>query len=305
MAGYRFRCGKSLENESARLIQTQIDRALGEIDTEEIGVPEKVHRVRKRCKKIRAILRLVRYGVGDDRYRSENQWYRDTARLLSEARDLRVTLRCCRRLEEEVEDEGQEVFLKNLASRIRMQHEGVKDDGESIKPRLEKSAERLKTGRTRLEDWKFMADGERVLKKGLKKTFSRGEEAMKVAMKSGEAADFHEWRKRAKYHMYHSRLLRNCWKPIIRSHCKVMKKLADALGDDHDLSIVEDLVSSIEGVDSESYEMQRLHKQLQSRHQQLRREALNIGLRIHAEKPKSLSRRFANYWLLAGKLDSP
>ena len=55
--------------------------------------------------------------------------------------------------------------------------------------------------------------------------------------------DFHEWRKRVKYHWYHCRLLKNLYKPLMKARRDEAKHLADLLGDDHDLSMLDLLLT--------------------------------------------------------------
>lgn len=50
------------------------------------------HDVRKRCKTVRALLRLIRDEVGKDVYRRENRALRDAARALSPVRDAAVLI---------------------------------------------------------------------------------------------------------------------------------------------------------------------------------------------------------------------
>ncbi len=52
-------------------------------------MPRPVHAFRKRCKKIRALLRLVRPSLGS-RFRVENDRYRDMARRVAAVRDADV-----------------------------------------------------------------------------------------------------------------------------------------------------------------------------------------------------------------------
>ncbi len=51
-----------------------------------------VHDLRKRCKRVRALLRLVRDSLGEDVYKSENRVLRDAARGLSPVRDAVVLI---------------------------------------------------------------------------------------------------------------------------------------------------------------------------------------------------------------------
>jgi len=56
---YRFKRGQSIDTEVRRIVREQIDRAVGEIDDGDLDRHETVHQVSKRCKKVRAVLRVV------------------------------------------------------------------------------------------------------------------------------------------------------------------------------------------------------------------------------------------------------
>ena len=98
-----------LENEPVdvgikRIVREQIDRAMVEIDNAEPGPHETVHQVRKRCKKVRAMLRLVRTQF-QLTYDQENAWYRDAARELSDVRDTQSRIECYDELMEHFADQ--------------------------------------------------------------------------------------------------------------------------------------------------------------------------------------------------------
>jgi CHAD domain-containing protein len=80
----------SLQDGVRRIAVEQISAMLGEIDDASLGRDETVHQLRKRCKKLRGLVRLVRPGFEDDR--SENATFRDAARGLSALRDADVLI---------------------------------------------------------------------------------------------------------------------------------------------------------------------------------------------------------------------
>ena len=89
---FRIEAGEPLPDGIRRIVSEQIDTArtahAGGGPSEE----DPVHEARKSCKKIRAILRLVRDHIGSDVYASENRIFRDIGRALSSARDGTVLL---------------------------------------------------------------------------------------------------------------------------------------------------------------------------------------------------------------------
>ena len=59
---FRFKNPDELPSETQRIATEQIDRAIDELDDSSLDYHETIHQVRKRCKKLRGLLRLVRSG---------------------------------------------------------------------------------------------------------------------------------------------------------------------------------------------------------------------------------------------------
>src|SRR5262245_19811050 len=82
---------ESVEEGIKRIVNEEIDQAIKEIDSPRLTNTETIHEVRKHCKKIRSVLRLVRSQF-EHTYRFENAWFRDTAKGLAELRDAEAII---------------------------------------------------------------------------------------------------------------------------------------------------------------------------------------------------------------------
>src|ERR671911_3201873 len=90
---YRFVAGETVTEGLRRIARGRIDHALDELRGETDSSPsEAVHEARKDTKKLRALLRLVRYDIGEKAYRRESAAFRDAARELAGARDADVMI---------------------------------------------------------------------------------------------------------------------------------------------------------------------------------------------------------------------
>lgn len=85
---YRFSSGEPPGEAARRAAREQADKALNELHTQDKPVSWRVHQLRKRCKKIRAVACLTRPDF--DGYKACNRRFRDIARPVSDARDARV-----------------------------------------------------------------------------------------------------------------------------------------------------------------------------------------------------------------------
>ena len=83
---YQIQAGETLGAGTSRVVREQVEAALAAL-RDGADRNEAIHDARKCCKKLRAVLRLVRPALGEPSYREQNAAYRDAARLLSSVRD--------------------------------------------------------------------------------------------------------------------------------------------------------------------------------------------------------------------------
>src|SRR5680860_719066 len=89
---FRLDPGAPIPDEVRRLAAEELERAVAALeDPERLGLAASVHDARKRCKKVRGLLRLVRPGLGKE-YRRADRRVRDAAGAISPLRDAHATL---------------------------------------------------------------------------------------------------------------------------------------------------------------------------------------------------------------------
>jgi len=292
---YRIQSGEAVEEAVRRIGREQIEGALAGIDGAGGNAVEAVHDVRKRCKKVRGLLRLVRPCLGDT-YREENAWFRDTARALSGMRDLQVMGRTFDGLVESHPDaDARERFAPLRERLFERRTEGGPDPGRAralladVRPAFEAALERA-------VHWQVPADGFEAIEGGLRLTWHRGRRGRAAVARQASAAAVHEWRKRVKYHWYHARLLADCWRPVMDAWQREAHRLSEELGDAHDLSVLRRaLATDVEYLQRSSM-LREMLELLDRRHEQLVDSALVGGQRLYAEKPAAIARRLESYW---------
>ena len=82
---------ETVEDGIKRIVHEQIEQAIKEIDSPRMKRSDAIHEVRKHCKRIRAVLRLVRPQF-EKTYQFENVWFRDAAKGLAELRDAEAII---------------------------------------------------------------------------------------------------------------------------------------------------------------------------------------------------------------------
>ena len=156
--------------------------------------------------------------------------------------------------------------------------------------------QQFREARDRIEHWKIEGKGFAAIEPGLLKTYGRGRDAMAVAYDEPTAENFHEWRKRVKYHWYHLRILNPIWKPTVNALRREACRLAELLGDIHDLAVLEGTVRQSPDEFGDESAVETLYELIDRRRIELQQQSKWIGRRLFAEPPQALGKRFGSYY---------
>ncbi|MFP4512798.1 MAG: CHAD domain-containing protein [Acidimicrobiales bacterium] len=256
---------------------------------------EAVHDCRKRCKKLRALVRLVRPSLGSQ-YRDANETFRDAARELSSIRDAESLLGTFDDVVaasiDQLPDGGLPGVRAGLRHRAVAATAKVEDDDDAMR----RARRLLEQGREAIDDWSLNDDGWDAIGPGLHKTYTRGRKALGTVVDSPSPEHFHEWRKRAKYTWYHVRLLEDAAPSVLDPLGKRFKNLADALGDAHDLAVLEQLLTSSPDEFGGDEQVDGALVVLRGRRGALEEAARSLGARLYAETPDAFVDRLGRYW---------
>ncbi len=294
--GYRIERDETVDDAVRRITSEQVAKAIDEIEDAEVDVHEAVHEVRKRCKKIRGLVRLVRPAFPG--YSAANARFRDLARQLAPIRDATTLLEAFDMLMGRVETVVRADAFAPVRAVLRDRRDTIAEDLDAS-ARLDAVRADLQEAAAAAEAWDLDDGGADAVVHGLGRTFRRATAAMAEAYDGsgdGPAAErFHEWRKRVKYHRYHARLLRRMWDPVLDPWRDEAKRLSDLLGDDHDLAELRAVLAR-EADRFEDADLPFLHALIDLRQEELRRAARPLGRRLFAEKPRHHVRRHAALW---------
>jgi len=285
---YRLLGHESIEEFLKRVASEQVAKAIEDLDDLEGAddLHEAVHEFRKRCKKIRGLIRLVRPGFPD--YAAENAWFRDLAGELSALRDATSVQESVAALAKHYADDLDDDAFAGIHAWLGKRRETM-TEARDAREKVEVIRAELPEALARIEDWRLDSSGADALEAGLAKTYKRAHRAMAVAADDGTSRDFHEWRKRVKYHRYHLRLLTPIWPKVTKARYKETKHLSDLLGDDHDLAVLRATLEEERGgaVD----ERAALIALSRRRSAGLRAEAWSLGRRLFVEGPDRYAAR--------------
>lgn len=286
--------GYSLEHDEPvlagirRVCLEQVDAAISAIGPDFTDDPHvAIHEVRKSCKKIRGAVRLVRPVIHSKRYGRVNELARDAARELGAFRDARALTATFERLRGVVEFDADQMAAAH-ATLLADQAEAeaaISDDHAAIARARELLAE-LRDAVDGLaakdSEWDAIAPG-------LVKTYERGRRAMATSIEHPTGESFHEWRKRAKYTRYHLGLVAPSAPDLLDPLEVAFHHLTDALGDAHDLFVLEHRLDGVDDADGARLLVAGARADLERR-------AIHLGRRLYAESGAQFEQRLGTYW---------
>jgi CHAD domain-containing protein len=291
---YQLHPGEAVPGELLRCAAAQLDRAVTELTEGVEADPEKaVHAARKAIKKGRSLLRLARGSIGDRRRRRENRALRDAARGLSAVRDAEAMLATIDDLSERYAGQLPKRTFDALRAPFAHRRDAQRERLGSSDLTVRAAAE-LAAVRERLDDWEPTEGGWRALEDGLTRSYRDGRTAFHRARDHRSGVAWHEWRKRVKDLWYQQRLLSKVAGPACAGQAKDAHHLADLLGDDHDLVVLRD---ALRGEASHTTaDLDAVLGLIAHRQEELRGQALQLGMRVYAERPKPFVRRMRAMW---------
>lgn len=289
---YSFRLSDhSLTHGVRRIARSQIETAIAEIDDEALGPVTTVHQLRKRCKKVRGLIRLVRPGF--KAYADENAAFRDLSRSLSDLRDAGALLETVGALEARFG----EVIGGNFFADVRetLAAGSPPADDVHVAERLAGAREAFVAALARTDGWKVKGKTADIVGRGVAQTYKRAVKTLADAEDDGTPVEFHEFRKRVKYHWYHMRLLKHVWPKMIHARIVEARHLATSLGDLHDLAVFRlTVLPIIENADAKVGEV--LGGLIEAEEKRLAPDCLHHGHRLFAEKPRPFGDSITAYW---------
>jgi CHAD domain-containing protein len=293
----RFQLSRSEPNTRGvnRIARRRIAKAIKSLESSNPS-DVTVHAARKELKKARAALRLVRDSLSDSTYRRENAALRDAARPLGEVRDGKVLIQTLDDLVGRGGARARKLPLDGLKRALRSDRadarKRVLNGANAVRPQraaLRGSYERAAQWSCDQQEWS-------VIGAGLKRTYRNGRKSLAAAQSKCSVDNMHEWRKQVKYLWHQLQLLRPLWPGMIGALADQAHKLAEYLGEHHDLAVLQEKVREHKEAISSDTATRALNDLIGRRREELRGKAFVLGHRIYEESPKAFAARFGKYW---------
>ena len=300
--GYRFESDENVDEAFARCGREQLDRAVRELSEEIDRDPvTAVHSARKALKKERALLRVAHGAIPARQRRRQQAVLRAASRSLSEARESEALVHTTDQLAKQFA--GQIPAASFAAVRERLERERAAERTRLFTvTRNNEAVQELGAARLRVDEVNLRPGGWQALDQGVLRTYRRGRKAFHVARQEPTSDALHAWRKRVKDLWYELRLLGAVCGPAVRGQAKEADRLAELLGDDHDLAMLSHALAGAIG--DLPVDLEPLRGLIDYRRARLEAEAFAVGERLYAEKPKAFRRRLRRAWRAGRSLGS-
>lgn len=297
---YRIRYSKSFKKDMHRLLATQIARAVAELSGETASASV-IHETRKSLKRSRSILRLIRPGLAKRAFVREDHALRAIARVLSPQRDrevmrdtlARLASAPCKPAAREALSAVETMFAE-LPGEPAV-HENPESDVRlalSMLQEADRSLRRLKISPARFD----------TLAQGMAETYAEARKSLKAACRSGKDTCFHDFRKSVQHHWRHLQLLAPVWPEVMEARINAARRLAQLLGDDHDLSVLAGHMTEIRPDGPGPEHRASVAALARAAQMQLRGEAIPLAHHLFAQKPRDLERFVVDQWPAAVRL---
>jgi CHAD domain-containing protein len=247
---------------------------------------ERIHTARKHLKRARANLRLLRDAIGESEYARENTALRDAARPVSGARDAKVLLETLDGLLQATSSASRRRLLMKARTALEKARREARAELRVMNA-VTHSTAALSAALHRIREWRLHKADASVLSHAYERQYRKTHREYGVARSDATPEPLHEWRKQVKYLEQSTR----AWAPRSRHRVKAVLKaagaLADLLGEDHDLVVLE---ARLETLDAAEHSRPGIARTIATRRRALQRKALKHGGVLFAPKPRALTR---------------
>jgi CHAD domain-containing protein len=251
---------------------------------------ERVHDTRKQLKRTRAGLRLLRDALGKESYRHLNLLLRDAGREFTSIRDAKI-LRDA--LDSLLQRSDKPLPIEPLTGLYQMLQRDLNASRESL------SQQTLDSIDTRLQQAAQLLHGLSAddidgisIKAAHKRAYKKTRRAFAAAKQDASNEHLHEWRKQVKYYLQQLGFMQSDPSKRVATTIKRAHRLADLLGDDHDLALLHEKISQyMESSSStaDSASERALVKKLTHRRTRLQRKAHRLGNELFAAKSTAVA----------------
>lgn len=296
---YQLERDESVSDGIQRLILEEVENIVTQLTDSTIERDLGIHEARKSCKRIRAGLRLVRDEIGKGNYKKENIRFRDIARKLAPARDSWVQIAVMDKL---IPVDNTTAFpiglYKNFRNQLVRDYDLTRQRESEDRTKIPMILESIQESIQVLRKLPIQNKDFTVVRSGLIRTYTRGQDGMIDSILTPIPKNFHEWRKRVKYLWHQIEILLNLNPEKLGELAIQLHALADFLGDHHDLIVLKRTVFEYPYEFENESAMKILVDMIESQQMVLEQKANSLGRQLYVQSAEDFCDDLENYWLL-------
>jgi CHAD domain-containing protein len=291
---FKVRRKRSVQKNVRRIAAQQIDQSIEQIQDVQQDRHDVVHQVRKRCKAMRGLLRLVRPEFDD--FQHENSFFRDAARELSYLRDSQSIVECFDALLVRFPDQPDPQLCQSIRTQLTSRRQTIAEDTIGLDTKLNHFLALMQEARHRVDHWKINRKGFSAFEAGLRKNYRQARKASQVAFRNPSVENLHELRKRIKYLGFHVALLQNIWPEMLNVYHSSAAQLGRLLGNDHDLAVLKQTLRDNPQHFGPAEQLHALLTSIEHRRTELQQQARPLAEHLLAENPTRFSSNLRRHW---------
>lgn len=258
-----------------------------------------IHESRKNIKKIRAVLRLVRHEIGEEKYQELNAFYSEAGQQVAMLRDDTSIIELLENFKLAIKSP---TLKRSIQKSIRLtvkkrEKEFAEFHKNKQDTRLSKSLLNITEELNRLN---IHGNPEIFILQSVGKVHQNTIKRMNLAEKEGSKEAYHNWRKQVKYLMFQMMLLKNAWPLFFEAYIAELDKLQKLLGKLHDLDILNSLVVEGTLLTLDKKQKEALLRYIYPHRASLKKQVHLVGRQVFAERSPAFAQRLLGIWNNSG-----
>lgn len=254
------------------------------------NIHENIHQARLCFKRSRSLLRLGRTGLGEEKYKELNIFYRDQARQLSHLRDTTALIELSQELKSSRRSSRVKTFLSQFRNHLIRQRKEMMKNPELETERLH-VVNALNMQKELIHQIEYSGNMSVVSSNGVQQIYDRGKRLYKLTLQETSDHNMHEWRKKVKYLWYQVVVITPLWPPVLSTLGKQLQALSQLLGKHHDYVLLETWLNPMKKELKYKNQVMVLERSINRNKRALENQALKLGTKLFmlsASQTKSL-----------------
>lgn len=257
-----------------------------------------VHEMRKAFKRLRALLRLIRFDIGKQLFLTENTRYKNMAGALSTLRDIHVIISylagCFEADELVIEEESFIRFINHLNKQKETEMIALIEN-KTLDLIIKECDDQV----YRIKEYPLTQVGPHTIYKGVTHAYKKCLNKMEAAQLMLDDGMLHKLRKKVKYLYNQMLLIQAVWPDYFTHYSDALKNISELLGDDHNLAETIVIIQETPDHILKAEEKQSLIRSINNERSTINDEVWPLLGKAFTESSAAFAKRVKSYWLIS------